>query len=164
MSGPPAADRNTVQHPQTLPSEQVRPSRSPEKKRAPPGQTSLRPAHKQPPTLHVTKTPTAAVPNRRSVTWEGRTGWEDRYIDTNRDRPRIGPGGNGWEWCPGCIFVDIIRIATYNFHLCPIGCSCRNFQFKLIWGFWLVKSFVIMCVYHVPCDFSYLFVPWVGHV
>ena len=33
------------------------------------------------PTLHVTRTPTAAIPNRRSVTWEGRTGWEDRYID-----------------------------------------------------------------------------------
>jgi len=47
------------------------------------------------PTLHVTKTPTAAVPNRRSVTREGRTGWEDRYIDTHRDRRRVRFGGNG---------------------------------------------------------------------
>ena len=33
------------------------------------------------PTLHVNKIPNAAAPNRRSVTWEGRTSWEDRYID-----------------------------------------------------------------------------------
>jgi hypothetical protein len=47
------------------------------------------------PTLHVAKTPTTAVINGRSVNWEGRTGWKDRYFDTSRDIARVLPGENG---------------------------------------------------------------------
>ena len=95
MPGPPAADWNMAHHPQMLPPDRIRSHRSHEEKKNPSGPDLMKVSSQTTPTLHITKTPNTAVPNGWSVTWEGRTGWKDRYFDTSRDSPRVWPGGNG---------------------------------------------------------------------
>ena len=82
-------------HPQMLPLDRIRSRRSHEEKKNPSEPDLMKVSSQTTTTLYVAKTPNTAVPNGRSVTWEGRTGWEDRYIDTDRHRPRVRPGGNG---------------------------------------------------------------------
>jgi len=118
MPGPPAADWNMVHHPRMLHRERVRSSRSHEEKREP---LRARPHEghlTNNPTLDVAKTPTTAVPNGRSVTWEGRTGWKKRYFNTSRDSARVGPGGNGSiclnvkisDWRKGVLFSQCAQL------------------------------------------------------
>jgi len=118
MPGPPAADRN-IWYTTLKRSPQCRsgPVEVPRRREALSDQTSLRSAHKTTPTLHVTKTSTAAVPNRRSVTWEGRTGWEDRYINIHRGRRRVRFGGNSSAstCCVHLVFIIRKTICTCSF-------------------------------------------------
>ena len=99
-----------VHHPHMLPRERVRSSRSHEEKESPSGPDLTKVSSQTTPTLHVALTPTTAVPNDRSVTWEGRTGWKDRYFDRSRDSPRVLPGGNDSPSPHSVNGIDVLEI------------------------------------------------------